>query len=222
MLLATAIFLAALVRVQRRSTWSRRSTRWASFVAGIFLAHSLFAFLLDLGYRADPLGGGFFTARAAQGIKSVYLFIAVFFLIILPFVQDKTRLISRYPTLAHFVAPTVLSIMFAPLAAINGERWHLPSEAFLFFLTLIIVVYYLRVVFREKATGKLYLLATLGLLVIGASLDALGADPLKSVYKLFALSLAFVFYALDLYDRAGDFKRLEPDPAAPSRLGGFS
>ncbi len=68
---------------------------------------------------------------------------------------------------------------------------------------------------REKATGKIYLLATLGLLVAGAYLDALDANPAKSVYKLFGLSLAFVFYALDLYDRAGDFKGLEPNPAAP-------
>ncbi len=98
--------------------------------------------------------------------------------------------------------------MFAPLAALNGWRWHLPSETFLFFLVLIIVSYYLQGAFREKVTGKLYLLATFGLLVVGAYLDAGVVDPLKTVYKLFALSLAFVFYALDVYDRAGDFKGL--------------
>jgi hypothetical protein len=215
MFLATAVFLAALVRLQRRSTWTRRSTRWASFVAGIFLAHSLFAFLFDLGYRVDPLGGGFFTTRAAQGIKSVYLFISTFFLIVMPFVRQQTLLVSRYPTLSYFVAPTALSVMFAPLAAINGWRWLLPSEVFLFFLALIIVGYHLLSTFRKKEAGKLYLLATMGLLVMGAYLDVRDLEPMKSVYKLFALSLAFVFYTLDLYDRAGDFKKPEPNLLPP-------
>jgi hypothetical protein len=107
--------------------------------------------------------------------------------------------------------------MFAPLAAINGWRWLLPSEVFLFFLTLIIVGHHLLGVLREKEAGKLYLFATMGLLVVGACLDVRDLEPLKSVYKLFALSLAFVFYTLDLYDRAPEVKRLEPNPAVADK-----
>jgi hypothetical protein len=79
------------------------------------------------------------------------------------------------------------------------------STGFLFFLTLVIVGYYLLVIFWKHGSGRLYLSAVLLLLVAGAYFDTLDLDPMKSVYKLFVISSGFVLYALDLFDRAGDF-----------------
>jgi hypothetical protein len=202
MLLATGVFLAALLRAGRRETWSRRSTRWASFIAGFFLAHAISAYLVDFGYRADPLGGGLFSDRAAGGIKSVHIFIATMFLIVMPFVHQKTELLRRYPKLTFFVAPPMLAVMNAPLAAINGDRWGLASSGFLFFVTLLIVSYYVFVGFRVKGSSTFYLITVFLLLIAGAYFDAADADPAKSVYKLFAISAGFILYALDLFDRA--------------------
>jgi hypothetical protein len=204
MLFATAIFVTAILRVQRRKEWPRRSIRWASFIAGIFLAHALFAYLVDYGYRSDPLGAGPFSERAAHGIKSVHFFLTTFFLTVSPFVHERTNILKFYPKLAFFVAPPILAIMNAPMVAINGNRWDMASTGFLYFVTLIIIVYYTRVTFRETGSGKLYMTFVLTLMLWGGYLDAATADPLMSVYKLFVISTGFVLYALDLFDRAGD------------------
>jgi hypothetical protein len=203
MLFATAIFVAAILRVQRRKDWPRQPIRWASFIAGFFLAHALFAYLVDFGYRSDPLGAGRFSERAAQGIKSVHFFLTTFFLIVLPFVHERTHLLKRYSKLAFFVAPPVLAVMNAPMAAINGNRWDMASTGFLYFVTLVIVGYYAVVTFKETGNGKLYFVFVLTLMLWGGYLDATTADPVNTVYKLFAISTGFVLYALDLFDRAG-------------------
>jgi hypothetical protein len=204
MLFATAIFVAALLRIQRRKVWPRKSIRWASFIAGIFLAHALFAYLVDFGYRSDPLGGGPFSERAAQGIRSVHFFLTTSFLIVLPFVHERTSILQKYDKLAFFVATPVLAAMNAPLAAINGDRWNLASTGFLYCVTLIIAFYYTWVTFKEGGSGKVYVTFVVTLLLWGGYLDSAAADSVKSVYKLFVISTGFVLYAVDLFDRAGD------------------
>ncbi len=203
MLFATAFFLASLIRLGRAGRWSRRATRWSSFLAGIFLAHSLFAYMVDLGYRIDPVGGGALTPRAVQGIKTVHIFIVTLFLVVLPYVNEKTRLLRRYLKPSFFVAPPILAVMSSPLAAINGDRWGLASTGFLYFVALFIVFRYLWDSLGRERRETFYFTAVLILLLTGGVLDALDTDPLSSTTKLFVVSLSFVLYGVDLYDRAG-------------------
>jgi hypothetical protein len=204
MLLATSLFLASLIRLGRAQRWSRRATRWSSFLAGIFLAQSLFAYMVDLGYRIDPVGGGALSPRAIQGIKTVHIFIVTLFLVVLPFVHDKTRLLRRFPKTSFFVAPPILAIMSTPLVAINGDRWHLASTGFLYFVALLIVFRYLWDRLGRECGGRLYVISALVLLLAGGALDASSSDPLSSTIKLFVVSLSFVLYGVDLFDRAGN------------------
>jgi hypothetical protein len=170
----------------------------------MFLAHSVFAYLVNLGYRIDPLGGGSFSVAAAQGIRSVHIFLVTFFLVILPFGHERTNLLSRYPKVAVFVAPPLLSVMNAPLTAINGYRWYSASTGFLLFAAVLIVGYRLVQALRSNQKGKLYLTTVLLLLVVGGYGGAVAIDPSRSLFKLFVMSSGFVLYALDLFERAGD------------------
>jgi hypothetical protein len=203
MLLATAFFLASLIRLGRAGRWSRRATRWSSFLAGIFLAHSLFAYMVDLGYRIDPVGGGVLTARAVQGIKTVHIFIVTLFLVVLPYVNEKTDLLRRYPKPSFFVAPPILAVMSSPLAAINGDRWALASTGFLYLVALFIVFHGLWDSLGRERRETFFYTAVLILLVTGGVLDSLASDTSSSIIKLFVVSLGFVLYGVDLYDRSG-------------------
>jgi hypothetical protein len=203
MLLASAFFVASLIRLGRVRRWSRRATRWSSFLAGIFLAQSLFAYMVDLGYRFDPVGGGALSPRAIQGVKTVHLFIVTLFLVVLPFVHEKTRLLRRYPKTSFFIAPPILATMSSPLVAINGDRWHLASSGFLFFAALLIVFRYLWDS-RTRGRGETWYFATAWVLLLaGGVVDALNPDPMSFIIKLFIVSSSFVLYGVDLFDRAG-------------------
>jgi hypothetical protein len=203
MLLATVFFLASLLRLGRTQRWSRPTIRWASFVAGVFLAHTLFAYMVDLGYRIDPVGGGALTPRAVQGIKTVHLLMVSLFLVVLPFVHDKTRLLRRYSKPSFFVAPPGLAVMSSPLVAVNGDRWHLASTGFLYFVAIIIVFLYTLEAAKKKRGETAYFISILMMLLWGGYLDAFDKDPVSAVIKLFVVSLCFVLYGLDLYNRAG-------------------
>ena len=204
MLLATAFFVAALIRLGRAGHWSRRATRWSSFLAGVFLAQSLFAYMVDLGYRIDPVGGGAMTPRAVQGIKTVHIFIVTLFLVVLPFVHEKTSLLRRYPKPSFFIAPPVLAVMSAPLVAINGDRWDLASTGFLYFLALFILFHYLWDGLGQERRETVYFTAVLVLLLTAGTLDAISSQTMHSIIKLFVISVSFVLYGVDLYDRAGE------------------
>ena len=189
LVLAALIFVIALVRLQQARLWAKPLVRRTSFYAGMALAVALAAVFVEL---------------EAPGPRRLITFTTAcsFALVLLPFVNSTTRLLSAYPHASFLVAPPVLAVMNAPLTAVNGLSGMATFTAFLFAFAVLMIVYQLLVVVGEHQRGTLYLLASLGvLLVIFFSNGAAWADS-GGAWKIFLIALGFVLYAVDLLERA--------------------
>ena len=189
LVLAALIFVIALVRLQQARLWAKPLVRRTSFYAGMALAVALAAVFVEL---EAPGPGRLITFTTACS----------FVLVLLPFVNSTTRLLSAYPHASFLVAPPVLAVMNAPLTAVNGLSGMATFTAFLFAFAVLMIVYQLLVVVGEHQRGTLYLLASLGVLaVIFFSNGAAWADS-GGAWKIFLIALGFVLYAVDLLERA--------------------
>ena len=153
LVLAGLIFVVALVRLQQAGLWARSLVRRTSFYAGMALAVALAAVFVEL----EALGPGRLIAFTTA---------CTFVLVVLPFVNNTTRLLSAYPNASFLVAPPVLAVMNAPLTSVNGPGDMPTFTVFLFAFTVLMTVYQLLVVVGAHGRGAIYLLASLGVLAV--------------------------------------------------------
>ena len=121
----------------------------------------------------------------------------------MPFARGTTKLFDRYPRASELVGPPVLSVMVAPLTAINGWRWELTSTGFLFAFAVVMLVYHVVAATREGFGGRLYVAASLAGLAILFFSNGTAWGESGAVWKIFLIGLGFLLYAVDLRDRAG-------------------
>jgi hypothetical protein len=187
-LLLTAVLLsvtAALVFVLSltRTGWPRAFVRRVSFAAGVALAVAVTAAFVELEswersrYR-------FFTS------------LCITFLVVLPFLGSQTKLLARWPRFSTLVPKATLSVMMTPLTAMSGTRAAFSTTVFLFAFSVLMLVYYLLVGARTRSGGMVYLSASLGLVLYLFSSG--GGDR---SWQVFLLSLGFVLYAVDRFER---------------------
>jgi hypothetical protein len=179
--LGALLFVFSLVR----GGWPKPLVRRASFAAGILLAVALTAVLVELE--------SWDRAR-----YRVFASACIVFLVVLPFLKAQTKLFDSHPHLSSLVPPAILSVMMAPSTSMSGTGWSLATTVFLFAFAALMVVYHLMVAFRERGPGKAYLGASLVVLLY-VFLNAGGGRA----WQVFLLSLGFVLYGVDLYERMG-------------------
>ncbi len=145
-----------------------------------------------------------------------YYSLAAVFLIVLPFVQERTTLLEKIPFVGALVPSLAVAFMSSPVAAYNYDNWNRPSIQLLFYLTLFILIYYLFIRFRQGKGigGQVYfLLMPLALVAIQSEFLKVG-DFLRywdvTEYKELFIPLGFFIYSVDLVLRART-------PAASSR-----
>jgi hypothetical protein len=125
------------------------------------------------------------------------------FLVVLPFVNSTTDLFRSIPNVRFVLPPPLIAVMSAPLTVVNGTRWAHASIGCLYAFALLVVVYSLVVVHREEARGKLYLGASLLVLVIALLVDGGAWWGGAASLKVFLLALCLVLYSMNLLERAG-------------------
>jgi hypothetical protein len=187
-LLLTAVLLsltAALVFVLSltRTGWPRGFVRRASFAAGVALAVAVTAAFVEL----------------ESWERSRYRFFAslcISFLVVLPFLRGQTKLLVRWPRFSSLVPPATLSVMMTPLTAVSGTRAAFSTTVFLFAFSILMLVYYLLAGARTRSGGMVYLSASLGLVLY--LFFSGGGDR---SWQVFLLSLGFVLYAVDRFER---------------------
>jgi hypothetical protein len=184
-ILAALIFAMTLVRLG----WPKSLMRKTSFVSGMGLAIALAAVFVELE-ASGPTRFSLFTT------------LCMFVLLVVPFAKGMTKLFERYPRASELVGPPVLSVMVAPLTAVNGWRWELTSTGFLFAFAVVMLVYHLVAATREGFGQRLYVAGTLAGLAILFFSNGIAWGPNGAAWKIFLIALGFVLYAVDLRDRA--------------------
>ena len=145
---------------------------------------------------------------ATDMFEQWYYSLATVFLIVLPFVHERTTLLKKIPFVGALVPTLTVAFMSSPVAAYNYDSWNRPSIQLLFYLTLFILLYYLLLRFGEgKSIGNqvYYLLMPLALVTIQAEFLEVG-DFLRywdvTEYKELFIPLGFFIYSIDLLLRA--------------------
>jgi hypothetical protein len=187
LLLTAALLLvtAAMVFVLSltRTGWPRFLVRRASFAAGVFLAVAGTAVLVELE--------SWDRAR-----YRVFASLCVAFLVVLPFLNNRTKLFLEWPRGSSLAPPLTLGVMMAPVSAIGATVPSSSTSAFLAAFSVLMLAYYLLVGAREKARGTLYLAASLALVLF---LVFSGGG--NRGFQVFLFSLGFVLYAIDRIER---------------------
>lgn len=201
LVLAALLFVASVVRLQRIRGWSRQRVRAPSFVTGLVLSLGAVALLVALSPHLPEGAGALFSRRAAAGIETIYLTATSVFLLWMPILGERSAILNEHQRTAFFIAPVELAIMVAPLVTIVGHRRVFAGSWFWVWLLLLFLCYYAVVALRKGSTSRVYALvsvASFGLLIVAA-----GLLNVSIVYRYFLVSLALVWYSIDLFERSG-------------------
>ncbi len=125
-----------------------------------------------------------------------------------PFAHTTTKLFDPYPRASDLIGPPVLSVMVAPLTAMNGWRWELTSAGFFFAFAVVMLVYHFVVATREGFGGRFYLAASLATLAILFFSNGTAWAESGAAWKVFLIALGFLLYAVDVRDRAANVAKL--------------
>ncbi|MGH9319632.1 MAG: hypothetical protein ACRD21_00440 [Vicinamibacteria bacterium] len=173
----------AFVLTIARAGWPRPFVRRASFFAGMALAVAVTAVLVEL----ESWDRTRYRVFASAGIA---------FLVVLPFLRSQTKLFDSRPRFAALAPPAMLSVMMAPVTAVNGTRGSFSTTVFLFSFAVLMLIYYFVMARRERSEGKIYLAASLAV-----SLFAFFTGGGSRTWQVFMLSVGLVLYAIDLFER---------------------
>ncbi len=187
-LLLTATFLlvtAAMgfVLSLTRTGWPRPFVRRAAFAAGILLAVAATAVLVELE--------SWDRAR-----YRVFASVCIAFLVVLPFLHERTKLFLEFPRLAALFPPVALAVMMAPVTAVGGREAPSSTAVFLFAFSVLMLTYFVLVAARTRAKGAIYFVMSLGLVLY--LLFTGGGDR---GWQVFLISIGFLLYAIDRLER---------------------
>ncbi len=186
LLTATLLFVTAamgFVLSLTRTGWPRSFVRRAAFAAGILLAVAATAVLVELE----------FWDRARY---RVFASLCIAFLVVLPFLKERTKLFLEFPRLGALVPPVALAVMMAPVTAVGGREAPSSTAVFLFAFSVLMLTYYVLLALRTRAEGAIYLVASLGLVLYVFFSE--GGDR---GWQVFLVSVGFVLYAIDRIER---------------------
>lgn len=156
-----------------------------------------------------------------------YYFSAFLFLILLPFVQEKTELLKKFRYLEFFVPSRFIVMTSAILVAYNYYGWNFQLIQVSFFITLFILAYSL---WAPRSQGHPRLL--LGILLLGLIVTQalfLTHDHHLIIfwenyyewdlaeYKEFFIPLSFLVYSLEVWQKVR-IRLLSPALSASSQL----
>jgi hypothetical protein len=141
---------------------------------------------------------------ATEAFEDLYYSLATVLLIVLPFVQDRTKVFASFPMVGFFVPGLSILFLSAPLAAYNYNLWTAPHMQLLFFLTAAILLYYLMRIHKGRGTLYYYLLFLT--VVLTQTVFLIKGGFIRhwelTEYKELFIPLGFLLYAFDLNRRS--------------------
>ncbi len=144
---------------------------------------------------------------ATDFFENLFYFSFFAFAVALPFVNERTRVLDRFPFLRPYAPPAMLAYVAAPAMAFNYDMWNVLLIQLSFFATLAILAYGWARPPKgfERASPQLQILLASYLLI--QTLFLVFGDRFWRLwdvteYKEFLIPFALAIYALEVYRRS--------------------
>ena len=222
LLIASVLMLLSAWRIKAASWTSSRQALLAVCLAGAFFVigmeeiswgQRILGFETPTEYLENVQHEANIHNIATEAFEFLYYMGATVFLIIMPFVQERTRLAESFPNEGMFVPGSTVLFLSAPLAAFNYDLWNSTQMQVLFHATVVILLYY-AVLAAKRHRDRLYFfvipVAVAAIQIIFLVRGGLVRHWELTEYKEFFIPLGFVVYSLTLWRRVS---RSEDEPA---------
>ena len=139
---------------------------------------------------------------ATNYVENAYYFCSFVFLILLPFINDRTRLLGQNP-LSFFVPSRFILLVSAIFVAYNYEMWRILLTQLSFFMTFFILTYYAWLGGRRRENLFVAITGVILYVLTQVSFLAFGGFRLRiTEYKEFFIPLDFLLYAFEILRKA--------------------
>jgi hypothetical protein len=142
---------------------------------------------------------------ATDSFENVYYFSAFIFLIILPFVNDVTSLFKRHEWLSYFIPSKFLIFVGAIPIAYNYDMWNIIFTQLSFFITLFILIHYIRWYTGSDDNSILFPILLVVYFLTQVLFIMYGSAFIRiwdvTEYKEFFIPLSYVFYSVEIMGR---------------------
>jgi len=143
---------------------------------------------------------------ATGAFENIYYFSTFLFLIVVPFINDQTPLFSKSKYISFFIPGRLIIFVSAINVVFNYDMWNNLATQLSFFITLLILIYYIYLSFKETINqyfSRHYLLVLTSTYVLTQVAFWVWGNKLLTTadateYKEFFIPLAFVVYSLEV------------------------
>jgi hypothetical protein len=233
----SALFLLISAFLMLLTAWRLKGASWtgrhrallavglagAFFVIGmeeISWGQRIFGFETPTEYLENAQHEANIHNIATEAFEILYYMGATVFLVIMPFIQERTRLADLFPTARMFVPGLTVLFLSAPLASYNYDMWNTAQMQVLFYTTVVILLYY-AVIAAKRDRDRLYFvtvpIAVAAIQAIFLVRGGLVRHWELTEYKEFFIPLGFLVYALTLVRQA--FRSRDEPKATESSPG---
>ena len=219
---AVLLFLTTALAVAGAWLFRRRGARFRAFVAAAFAfvffviggeeiswGQRIVGFESPTPFLENDQAETNLHNIATDLFEQAYYSLATVFLILVPFVQERSSSLRRFSVMQFVIPSIAIAFASAPLSAFNYDTWRFPLVQWLFYATVIVCLYYAMLFFRKGVGGitdKIYYaLLPISLVAIQAELLIVGNFSRYwdvTEYKELLIPLGFLVFAMELLVRA--------------------
>lgn len=135
-------------------------------------------------------------------IENIYYFGTFVFLILIPFINDRTNLFGKNSTISFFVPSRLIMFVSAITVSYNIDMWNILFTQLSFFITLFILSSYMWS-HKRLDEEKFYILATITICILSQVLFLIFGSSLAQIWKIteykeFFIPISFMLYSFEM------------------------
>jgi hypothetical protein len=146
---------------------------------------------------------------ATDIVENVYYFFAFIFLILIPFINEKTFFNDKSKILSFFIPSQFILILSTITIVYNYDMWNVLFTQISFFITLVILIHHLYSCIRFRENIFIMLLIVITFIYTQALFLMLGNSFVRlwdvTEYKEFFIPLSFFLYSIEILNKTKNF-----------------
>jgi hypothetical protein len=142
---------------------------------------------------------------AANTLETIFYFLAAMWLVIIPFINDRTGFFNKFHPVKLFIPARFLIFVGVIAVAYNYDKWDVQLIQFCFFVGVFIVLYFRQADSRTETSSRMIM--TILALIIASQIafvslgSNLGREWDITEYREMFVPFGYMVYSLDVFQR---------------------